>query len=122
MRTAQHRYKCFTECSHRKLEFVIEDMIFLKVLPSKGIFRFRKKEKLSPRSIGPYKILDKNRKNEHRLMLPLQLSNVHDIFHVSLLQGSSPLDLLWVVINKWAPELSKGIDKSSGWTYKTTKG
>ncbi|GJZ76012.1 putative reverse transcriptase domain-containing protein [Tanacetum coccineum] len=41
----------------KPLEFEVEDMVMLKVSPWKGVIRFRKHEKLSPRYIGPFKIL-----------------------------------------------------------------
>lgn len=36
---------------HKVLESNAGEMVFLKVSPNKGIFRFGKKEKLSPRYI-----------------------------------------------------------------------
>ncbi|GJV87673.1 putative nucleotidyltransferase, ribonuclease H [Tanacetum coccineum] len=43
--------------------------------------------KLSPRFIGPFKILDRVGEVSYRLALPPQLSHVHNVFHVSLLRG-----------------------------------
>ena len=40
------------------LEFAVEDQVFLKVSPIKGIMRFGKKGKLSPRYIGPFYIIE----------------------------------------------------------------
>ena len=34
-------------------------MVFLKVAPFKGVMRFGKKGKLSPRYIGPFEILER---------------------------------------------------------------
>ena len=48
--------------------------------------RFGKKGKLSPRFIGPYEILEKVRNVAYRLVLPLELSSVHNVFHVSMLR------------------------------------
>ena len=44
--------------------------MFLKVTLMKGIVRLRKKEKLSPRFIGPYEIFEKVRNVAYRLALP----------------------------------------------------
>ncbi|WMV13774.1 hypothetical protein MTR67_007159 [Solanum verrucosum] len=39
-----------------ELEFEVDDWVYLKVSPMKGVMRFGKKGKLSPRYVGPYKI------------------------------------------------------------------
>ena len=41
----------------RPLEFEVWDHVFLKVMPKKGVVRFGKQGKLSPRFIGPFEIL-----------------------------------------------------------------
>jgi hypothetical protein len=48
--------------------------------------RFNVKGKLSPRFIGPYKILKRVGEVAYQLELPDQLVDVHDIFHVSQLK------------------------------------
>ncbi|WMV32271.1 hypothetical protein MTR67_025656 [Solanum verrucosum] len=40
----------------RALEFEVDDWVYLKVSPMKGVMRFGKKGKLSPGYIGPYRI------------------------------------------------------------------
>ena len=54
----------------------------------KGVKRFGKKGKLSPRYIGPYKIVDRIGKVAYKVELPAELSNVHPVFHVSMLKKS----------------------------------
>ena len=63
--------------------FEIRDFVYLKVSPLRGLRRIKVKEKLSPRFIGPFKILDKTGEVAYQLELPPQLSDVHDVFHVS---------------------------------------
>ena len=58
----------------------------MKVAPIKGIMRFRKKGKLSPRHVGPFEILDKVGDVAYRLTLPPSLPNVHNLFHISMLR------------------------------------
>ncbi|TYK14895.1 pol protein [Cucumis melo var. makuwa] len=60
--------------------------IFLKVVPMKGVLRFEKKGKLSPRFVGPFEILERVGPMPYRLALSLSLSVVHDVFHVSMLR------------------------------------
>ena len=61
-------------------------MFFLKVSHWKGVFRFGKRGKLSPRLIGPFEILEKIGLVAYRVALPSSLSRLHDVFHVSVLR------------------------------------
>jgi hypothetical protein len=60
--------------------------VYLKVSPMKGDNRFGVKGKLAPRCIGLFQILERCGKVAYRLRLPEQLSNVHNVFHVSHLK------------------------------------
>ena len=66
--------------------FEIGDLIYLKISPMKGVKRFDKKEKLSPRYVGPFKVLRHFGKVAYELELPSDLASVHPVFHVSLLK------------------------------------
>uniref|UniRef100_A0A1U7YQ86 Uncharacterized protein LOC104249407 n=1 Tax=Nicotiana sylvestris TaxID=4096 RepID=A0A1U7YQ86_NICSY len=57
-----------------------------KVSPMKGIMRFGKKEKLSSRYVGPYKIFQRIGQVAYKLELPPEMSLVHAVFHVSMLK------------------------------------
>ncbi|GJU10422.1 putative reverse transcriptase domain-containing protein [Tanacetum coccineum] len=50
------------------------------------VVRFRKKGKLAPRFVGPFKIKERIGPVAYRLRLPQELSSVHDTFHVSNLK------------------------------------
>ncbi|XP_062112536.1 uncharacterized protein LOC133823706 [Humulus lupulus] len=52
----------------------------------KGVIRFGKNGKLSPRFIGPFEILDKVGKVAYHLALPLALAETHNVFHISMLR------------------------------------
>jgi hypothetical protein len=52
----------------------------------RGSHRFKVRGKLTPRFIGPFKILEKRGEVAYQLELPPQLSNVRDVFHVSQLK------------------------------------
>ncbi|KAL9374753.1 hypothetical protein Peur_031632 [Populus x canadensis] len=86
LQTAQSRQKSYADRRRRDLEFSVGDCVFLKVSPTKGVFRFGKKGKLSPRFIGPYEILERVGAVAYRLALPPNLSAIHPVFHVSMLR------------------------------------
>jgi hypothetical protein len=52
----------------------------------RGLHHFKVQGKLTPRFIGPFTILEKRGEVAYQLELPPQLSNVHDVFHVSQLK------------------------------------
>ena len=68
------------------MAFEVGDHVFLKISPRRGLMRFGKSGKLSPRFIGPFEILERIGEVAFRLALPPQLSGVHDVFHMSMLR------------------------------------
>ena len=74
----------------RPLEFEVGDHVFLKVMPKRGVVRFGKRGKLSPRFIGPLAILERVGTVAYRLALPPSMSRVHEVFHVSMLRRYTP--------------------------------
>ena len=59
-------------------------------MPKRGVVRFGKLEKLSPRFIGPFEILERVGTVASRLALPPNMSGVHEVFHVSMLRKYTP--------------------------------
>ncbi|KAD2805861.1 hypothetical protein E3N88_39238 [Mikania micrantha] len=86
IKAARDRQKSYADNRRRPLEFQIGDLVMLKVSPWKGIFRFGKRGTLSPRFVGPFKILERIGSVAYRLELPSELGNIHDVFHVSNLK------------------------------------
>ena len=58
LKKAQSHQKSYADIKRRELAFQIDDCVFLKVSPMKGVMRFSKKAKLNPRYVCPYKILE----------------------------------------------------------------
>jgi hypothetical protein len=86
LKVAQSWQKSYADKRRRNLSFEIGDFVYLKVSPMRGTRRFRVKEKLAPRYVGPFKIIDRKGEVAYQLELPPQLSEVHDVFHVSQLK------------------------------------
>ena len=62
----------------------------MKFAPMKGVMRFGKKGKLSPRFVDSFEILKRIGKVTYKLALLLTLARVHNMFHVSMLRKYIP--------------------------------
>ena len=65
---------------------MVGERVLLKVSPMKGVMRFGKKGKLSPRYIGPFEVVERIGEVAYQLALPPGLSSVHQVFHISMLK------------------------------------
>ena len=83
--TAQSLQKSYIDVRRRPLEFEVGDHVFLKVIPKRGVVRFGKRGKLSPRVIWTSRDTQEDGHCAYRLELPPSMSDVHEVFHVSLL-------------------------------------
>ena len=83
--TAQSLQKSYVDVRRRPLGFEVSDHDSLKVIPKRGVVRFGKHEKLSPRFIGHFEILEMIGTVAYRLALPPSMSGVHEVLHVSML-------------------------------------
>src|SRR5262249_53000078 len=72
------------------ISFEVGDHVFLKISPMKRVMRFGKKGKLTPRYIGPFKILERVGNVSYRLALPPRLGHVHNVFYISMLRKYVP--------------------------------
>ncbi|XP_070660565.1 uncharacterized protein [Malus domestica] len=86
LKAAQGRQKSLADKHATDRKYDVDDWVFLKLSPWKGVVRFGKKGKLSPRYIGPYMIIERVDEVAYRLELPPKLSKMHDVFHVSMLR------------------------------------
>ena len=88
LKTARDRQKSYADKRRRPLEFQVGDRVLLKVSPWKGVVRFGKKGKLSPRFVGPFTIVKRVGPVAYQLELPEEMKGIHDVFHVSNLRKS----------------------------------
>nr|GEZ25496.1 retrotransposon protein, putative, Ty3-gypsy subclass [Tanacetum cinerariifolium] len=80
------RQKRYTDVRRKTMKFEVGDMVMLKVSPWKGVIRFGKRGKLSPRYIGPFEIIQSIGPVAYKLELPEKLCGIHNTFHVSNLK------------------------------------
>nr|GEX21276.1 reverse transcriptase domain-containing protein [Tanacetum cinerariifolium] len=84
--TARSRQKSYADVRRKLMEFEVDDMVMLKVSLWKGVIRFRKRGKLSPRYIGPFEVIKRIGPVAYKLELPEKLRGIHNTFHVSNLK------------------------------------
>ncbi|KAA3470149.1 Retrovirus-related Pol polyprotein from transposon opus [Gossypium australe] len=82
VKVASDKKKSYADLKCRDIEFQVRDRVFLNVSPSKKVLRFGQKEKLSPRFIRPYEVIERIGSVTYRLRLPTELEHVHNVFHV----------------------------------------
>ena len=88
--TAKSRQKSYADVRRRPLEFEVGDHVFLKVMPKRGVVRFGKRGKLSPRFIWLFEILEMIGTIAYWLPLPSSMSGFHEVFHISMLRKYTP--------------------------------
>ncbi|GKA26151.1 putative reverse transcriptase domain-containing protein [Tanacetum coccineum] len=86
LQAARDQQRSYANVMQKPLEFQIRDRVMLKVSPRKGVIRFRKRVKLNPRYIRPFKILKRVGPVGYTLELFEELSNVHSTLYVSNLK------------------------------------
>jgi hypothetical protein len=86
LKVVQSRHKSYADKRRRDLSFEIGDFVYLKVSPMSGTQKFKVKGKLAPMYVGPFKIISHKGEVANQLELPPQLSDVHNVFHVSQLK------------------------------------
>ena len=70
LKVAQSRQKSYADTRRRELSFEEGEFVYLKVSPIRGLRRFKVKGKLSPRYIGPFRIVERKGEVAYQLELP----------------------------------------------------
>jgi hypothetical protein len=86
MLAAQSRQKSYASKRPSPLEFKVDDHVYHRVSPMKGVHHFGIKGKPTPRYIGLYPIINKYGPMSYQVELPAKLSGVHNVFLVSQLK------------------------------------
>ncbi|XP_070020310.1 uncharacterized protein [Nicotiana sylvestris] len=79
LHTAQSRQKSHADQKARDVSFMVGEKVLLKVSPMKGVMRFGKTGKLSPRFVGPFEVLRRVGEKYHA-----NLSHVLDFSTIQL--------------------------------------
>ena len=74
LKTSFSRQKSYANPKRKDVSFSIRELVFLKVSPTKGVMRFGKKVKQTPRYIGPFEIRSRVDGVAFRLVLSPELS------------------------------------------------
>ncbi|XP_027158207.1 uncharacterized protein LOC113759830 [Coffea eugenioides] len=90
IQTAQSREKSYADNRRKDLEFAIGDLVFLKITPLKTSLKSGNGKKLQPRFVGSYKITQRVGNVAYKLDLPMSLSRIHNVFHVSMRKKYHP--------------------------------
>ncbi|XP_020255767.1 uncharacterized protein LOC109832764 [Asparagus officinalis] len=83
---AQSRRKSYTDQRRQPLEFQVVDFVMLSVSLMKGVQRFSRRGKLTPRYIDPFKIVERIGSVSYLLDLPTSMSSVHDVIYILMLE------------------------------------
>ena len=86
LQATQSRQKSYYDIKRKALELEIGDKVFLWVAPMKGVMRFGKKGKLSPRFVGSFEVLERVGEVAYRIVLPPALLGIYNVFHESMLR------------------------------------
>jgi hypothetical protein len=92
LKIVQYRQESYADMVWRDISFEVGNFIYMKVSPMRGTRWFKVKGKLAPRHVGAIQILDCKGEVAYQLKLPPQVSDVHDMFHITLL-----MKCLWIL-------------------------
>ncbi|XP_027357489.1 uncharacterized protein LOC113866890 [Abrus precatorius] len=90
IKVAQDRQKNYHDQRSKPLEFQVGDHVFFRVSPITEVDRALKSRKLFPKFIVPFEVLSRVGPVAYHISLPPNLSNLHHVFHVSLLRKYIP--------------------------------
>ncbi|KAG7532986.1 hypothetical protein ISN45_Aa08g006220 [Arabidopsis thaliana x Arabidopsis arenosa] len=86
MKEAQNRQKSYADKKRRDLEFEVGDRVYLNMAMLRGPNRSITENKLSPRYMGRFRIVERVGPVAYWLELPEIMQIFHKVFHVSMLK------------------------------------
>jgi hypothetical protein len=96
IKEVQDRQNIYANVHRIDHSYEVGDRVFLQVKPHKSSIKFEKGDKLSPRFVGPFKVVERKGPVAYRLSLLDSLRRMHDVFHVFVLRNyvSDPTHLI----------------------------
>lgn len=85
MKEYQSRQNSYHDKRRKDIEFLVGDNVFFRVNPVTGVGRALKSMKLTPSFVGSYEIIERVGAVAYQIALPISLSNLHSVYHVSQL-------------------------------------
>jgi len=86
MKESQDRQGSYADKRRRELEFEVGDKVYLKMAMLRGLNMSISETKLSPRYMGPLRIVERVGPVAYRLELPDVMRAFHKVFHVSMMR------------------------------------
>jgi hypothetical protein len=87
MQTIRHRikevhgqHKIYVDVHHTDCSYEVRDQVFLRGKPHKSLIKFGEGANLSPRFVGPFKVVERKGPMAYRLALPNSLRHMHNVF------------------------------------------
>jgi hypothetical protein len=86
IKEVKYKQKFYADAHRVDGSYEVGDRVFLWVKLHKSSIKFGKGDKISPRFVGPFEVVERKRHVAYRLSLPNSLRHMHDVFHVSILR------------------------------------
>jgi hypothetical protein len=86
IKEAQDRKKIYVDAHHVDRSYEVGNQVFLWVKLHKSSIKFGKGDKISPRFMGSFEIVERKKPVAYRLALRDSLRCMHNVFHVSILR------------------------------------
>ena len=99
-KTSKSRQKSYADNRNRDLDFMVGDLVYLKLSPMKGV-RFGKNGKHSPWYVVPYEILKCMGIYAYELKIPIEFALVHSVFHLWMLKKCIGIPVSIIPLKSW---------------------
>ena len=108
LKVSTDRQKSYDDMRRKDIRYEIGEFFFFESITLEEANEIWEKGKLRPRIIGPYEVIEKVGPVAYKLALPLELENIHNIFHVSMLRRykSNPSHVVSLEMIELRPDLT----------------